>query len=204
MNRTPVVAGNWKMHGSRAANASLVSGVLSGLAPRAERVAEVVLCPPFVYLAELAQRLDQTGVGLGAQDVCAEAGRIEGRDFDSVDCRWRPPVESASTPFRRFRCDHGLARRHHGLALLRASPSHQRIHPCRGRRALTLCRVRPRSELRPSRRSRRRAHPAPRPSEPAGCARAPHAGDTARGSVASAKERHVASGWVSSSRQPLS
>ena len=75
MSRTPVVAGNWKMHGSRAANASLVSGVLAGIAPRAERRAEVVMCPPFVYLAELATSLEQAGVGLGAQDVCAEAGQ---------------------------------------------------------------------------------------------------------------------------------
>ncbi len=75
MIRTPVVAGNWKMHGSRAANSLLVSGVLSGLAPRAERLAEVVLCPPFVYLAELTKQLDQAGVGLGAQDVCAESGQ---------------------------------------------------------------------------------------------------------------------------------
>jgi triosephosphate isomerase len=75
MIRTPVVAGNWKMHGSRAANASLVSGVLAGIAPRAERRAEVVMCPPFVYLAELAMSLERAGVGLGAQDVCAETGQ---------------------------------------------------------------------------------------------------------------------------------
>ncbi|MFM8586471.1 MAG: triose-phosphate isomerase [Gammaproteobacteria bacterium] len=75
MNRTPVVAGNWKMHGSRAANASLISGVLSGVAPRGQRSAEVVVCPPFVYLADLATMLEQAGVGLGAQDVCTEAGQ---------------------------------------------------------------------------------------------------------------------------------
>lgn len=75
MTRTPVVAGNWKMHGSRAANTSLVAGMLSGLAPRASRRADVVVCPPFVYLAELSSSLQGAGVGLGAQDVCAEAGQ---------------------------------------------------------------------------------------------------------------------------------
>ncbi|MEY2721871.1 MAG: hypothetical protein RL597_1316, partial [Pseudomonadota bacterium] len=75
MKRTPVVAGNWKMHGARATNAALVSGVVSGLAPRAARIAQVVVCPPFVYAAELSELLDRAGVGLGGQDVCAESGQ---------------------------------------------------------------------------------------------------------------------------------
>ena len=75
MKRMPVVAGNWKMHGARATNAALVSGVVSGLAPRAARIAQVVVCPPFVYAAELSELLDRAGVGLGGQDVCAESGQ---------------------------------------------------------------------------------------------------------------------------------
>ena len=77
MNRRPMVAGNWKMHGSRAANAALLDGVLAGLRARsgARASAEVVVCPPFVYLAEAAQRLAGSAVLLGAQDVCAESGQ---------------------------------------------------------------------------------------------------------------------------------
>ena len=43
--RQPLVAGNWKMHGSRAENASLVSGLLDQL--QSGKRAEVMVCPPF-------------------------------------------------------------------------------------------------------------------------------------------------------------
>ncbi len=77
MNRRPMVAGNWKMHGSRAANAALLDGVLAGLraGSAAGMTVEVVVCPPFVYLGDAAQRLAGTTVLLGAQDLCAEPGQ---------------------------------------------------------------------------------------------------------------------------------
>ncbi|MFM8844956.1 MAG: triose-phosphate isomerase [Gammaproteobacteria bacterium] len=79
MNRRPMVAGNWKMHGARAANAVLLDGMLAGLGAGSAAgatgvTAEVVVCPPFVYLADAAQRLAGGSVQLGAQDVCAEPG----------------------------------------------------------------------------------------------------------------------------------
>ncbi len=58
-----LVVGNWKMNGRLAANEAL----LAGLVPVAGL--EVVLCPPFPYLAQLAQRAG--GVGLGAQNLSA-------------------------------------------------------------------------------------------------------------------------------------
>jgi triosephosphate isomerase len=69
--RQPLVAGNWKMHGSRAGNADLVRRLLDLLKPEAR--AEVLLCPPFVYLWETGRMLKDTDVTLGAQSVCAEA-----------------------------------------------------------------------------------------------------------------------------------
>jgi len=69
--RQPLVAGNWKMHGSRAENAQLVSGLLDLLQPG--KRAEIMLCPPFPYLMETARLLKDSGVTLGAQTVCAEA-----------------------------------------------------------------------------------------------------------------------------------
>jgi len=67
--RRPVVVGNWKMHGSRAENAALVEAVVHKV-PNAG--AEVWVCPPFVYLAEVSRALAGSRVSLGAQDVCAE------------------------------------------------------------------------------------------------------------------------------------
>lgn len=69
--RRSLVAGNWKMHGSRAANAALLQGVRAVAPARVE----IVLCPPFVYLPEAAVALAGSAIGLGAQDLSAEAGQ---------------------------------------------------------------------------------------------------------------------------------
>lgn len=68
--RRPLVAGNWKMHGSRSENAQLIEGLLLGLP--AQPVPEVVICPPFPYLWESGRQLKASAVALGAQSVCAE------------------------------------------------------------------------------------------------------------------------------------
>jgi triosephosphate isomerase len=89
--RQPLVAGNWKMHGSRAENASLVSGLLDLLQPG--KRAEILLCPPFPYLMETARLLKDSGVALGAQSVCAEAqgaftGEVSAAMLKDVGCRY--------------------------------------------------------------------------------------------------------------------
>ena len=68
--RRKLVAGNWKMHGSRADNSVLVEAILA--APKLESVT-CVLCPPFVYLADVARMVRGSAVRLGAQNVSAEA-----------------------------------------------------------------------------------------------------------------------------------
>lgn len=65
--RQPLVAGNWKMNGSRASVRALVEGVGAGLGGIAQ--AQVVMCPPFVYLADVAALLEGSPVMLGAQNV---------------------------------------------------------------------------------------------------------------------------------------
>ena len=69
--RRSLVAGNWKMYGSRAANAALLQGVRAA----APAGVEVVLCPPFVFLPDAAVALAGSAIGLGAQDLSAEAGQ---------------------------------------------------------------------------------------------------------------------------------
>ena len=68
--RRKIVAGNWKMHGSRAENAQLVDAIVSGFA--GAEGTECIVCPPFVYLHEIARQLRDSAVRLGAQDLCAE------------------------------------------------------------------------------------------------------------------------------------
>ncbi|HVN46060.1 MAG TPA: triose-phosphate isomerase [Steroidobacteraceae bacterium] len=89
--RHPIVAGNWKMHGSRAETSRLIEELLAG-AP-AKPTAACVICPPFVYLQEAARLLRDSVFSLGAQDVCAEAhgaftGEISAAMLKDVGCEY--------------------------------------------------------------------------------------------------------------------
>jgi triosephosphate isomerase len=89
--RRPIVAGNWKMHGSRAETARLIEELLAQ-AP-AEPAAECVICPPFVYLHEAHRLLRDSIYSLGAQDVCAEShgaftGEVSAAMLKDVGCEY--------------------------------------------------------------------------------------------------------------------
>jgi triosephosphate isomerase len=64
----PLIAGNWKMHGTLASAEALASGVVAG----AMAGAELLICPPFPYLAAVRQALAGSDVALGAQDCHAQ------------------------------------------------------------------------------------------------------------------------------------
>lgn len=68
--RQPLVAGNWKMNGSR----DLVRQMVEAIGPTAEQAqdVEVLICPPFVYLGDAQSQLQGTRVQLGAQNVSQE------------------------------------------------------------------------------------------------------------------------------------
>lgn len=70
--RRRLVAGNWKMHGSRDTVKSLVSDIKAGIGDIKQT--DVAVCPPFVYLSEVAALLQGTAIALGAQDVCQVDG----------------------------------------------------------------------------------------------------------------------------------
>src|SRR6187431_249557 len=86
--RRQIIAGNWKKHGSRAENAALVDAIVHKL-PNSS--AEVWVCPPFVYLAELSRALAGSRISLGSQDVCAETqgaftGEVSAAMLRDVGC----------------------------------------------------------------------------------------------------------------------
>jgi triosephosphate isomerase (TIM) len=88
--RRPFVAGNWKMHGTRAQNAELIQGVLHGIAD--DSPTEVAVCPPFVYLWEVARLLKASGIAVGAQSVSAEAvgaftGEVSAGMLKDIGCQ---------------------------------------------------------------------------------------------------------------------
>ena len=66
----PIVAGNWKMNTSLAEGMRLASQVAANVGVPAG--IEVVVCPPFVSLAAVAQALQGTGIEVGAQNMHSE------------------------------------------------------------------------------------------------------------------------------------
>src|SRR6202011_6169382 len=70
--RRQMVAGNWKMHGSRAANQALLAELEMSLKP--EWPIDIVIFPPYVYLSDAVRMLEGGRILVGAQDVCAESG----------------------------------------------------------------------------------------------------------------------------------
>lgn len=72
MSRRPIVIGNWKMHGSIQANETLLEALKASW--RGVHEAEVAVCPPFVYLAQVIENLGQSSnIGVGAQNVSSTA-----------------------------------------------------------------------------------------------------------------------------------
>ncbi len=89
--RNGMVVGNWKMHGSRAANEALVRALIDAR-PGSEFV-RVAVCPPFPYLAEVATRLRGSSIALGAQNVAehdkgAYTGEVCADMLADVGCRY--------------------------------------------------------------------------------------------------------------------
>lgn len=89
--RTPLIAGNWKMHGSRDSNTRLVGGLLDGLDVRG--VCDMLVCPPFPYLAEVARLLNGSGILLGAQNCSTEesgayTGEVSAAMLVETGCRF--------------------------------------------------------------------------------------------------------------------
>jgi triosephosphate isomerase len=92
MGRRKLVAGNWKMHGTTAGAEALAQGVRTAV-QGLDRV-EMVLCPPYPYLAQVARQLQGSALLLGAQDVCEKAGQgaftgeVSGQMLADVGCRY--------------------------------------------------------------------------------------------------------------------
>ncbi len=65
--RTPIAAGNWKMHGTRAETASLLGAMVGGL--DSARKAEVIVFPTFVHIGDALDAVGDSGIAVGAQNV---------------------------------------------------------------------------------------------------------------------------------------
>jgi len=68
--RTPLVAGNWKMNGSRESIKELINGVVEGA--KSLTGVEVAVCPPAIYIADVTAVTSGSSVAVGSQDACTE------------------------------------------------------------------------------------------------------------------------------------
>lgn len=88
--RIPLVAGNWKMHGSFARGEALLASIAAAL-PLAG--VEVAVMPPFPYLDRFARSFGRK-LAFGAQDVSAHledgahTGEVSARMLAEVGCRY--------------------------------------------------------------------------------------------------------------------
>ena len=65
--RSGLVAGNWKMNGSRDTAVDLLSAIASGVSQLTG--VEIVVCPPFVLISQAIAALADSGVAVGGQDL---------------------------------------------------------------------------------------------------------------------------------------
>ena len=81
MDRTPFVAGNWKMNTTKASAMELAKAVAAG----APDGVEVGVAPPFVYLDRVSKVIAGSKVLLGAQDAyCEDFGAFTGEICPSM------------------------------------------------------------------------------------------------------------------------
>lgn len=71
MARKPLIAGNWKMHGSQAGSSALVAELAAGLS---HNDADMLICPPAPYLGLAKGWLGSAPILLGAQNLASERG----------------------------------------------------------------------------------------------------------------------------------
>src|SRR5919109_4465659 len=87
MKRSRLVAGNWKMHGSRASIAALLDELVKA------NPAGCAVCAPFPYLAQVAERLRGSAIAWGAQNASEHAqgaytGEVSAAMLAEFGCRY--------------------------------------------------------------------------------------------------------------------
>jgi triosephosphate isomerase len=89
MTRRKLVVGNWKMHGSRAANAALLDAIVQAR----PFGCDVAVCVPFPFLSETAVTLAGGDLRWGGQDVSAHdqgafTGEVSAAMLAEFGCRY--------------------------------------------------------------------------------------------------------------------
>ena len=91
MQRRPLVAGNWKMHGTQKSVNQLLKSLKRGC--ESLEIIEVAVFPPFVFLQQCKKALIKTKISWGAQDVSeheigAYTGEVSATMLRDFHCRY--------------------------------------------------------------------------------------------------------------------
>ncbi|MCN4143599.1 MAG: triose-phosphate isomerase [Thiohalomonas sp.] len=68
--RTPLVAGNWKMNGSRETIKELINGVVEGA--KVLNGIDIAVCPSAIHIADVTEVTAGSNVAVGSQHACIE------------------------------------------------------------------------------------------------------------------------------------
>ncbi|MGH8352474.1 MAG: triose-phosphate isomerase [Pseudomonas sp.] len=89
--RRPLVAGNWKMHGTRASVAELIEGLRQLALPSG---VEVAVLPPCLYINQVIDGLGGKSIAVGAQNCAVEpkqgalTGEVASSQLVDAGCAW--------------------------------------------------------------------------------------------------------------------
>lgn len=89
--RQNLVAGNWKLNGSKASIDSLLGGILAGM-DGLDKVA-VAVCAPYVYIPMVQNLLAESQIGWGSQDIAEQdsgafTGEVSGPMLREFGCKY--------------------------------------------------------------------------------------------------------------------
>ena len=87
--KKPLIAGNWKMNGTKAS----IDSLLQALIQHADLPVEYAVFPPYVYLEQVRQILAGSQIVWGAQDIFSQdagafTGKISGAMLKEFQCRY--------------------------------------------------------------------------------------------------------------------
>lgn len=89
--RRPLVAGNWKMHGTQASVSELIKGLHVQALPDG---VDAAVMPPFLYVSQAVAGLEMTRLAVGAQDCAVEplqgalTGETAASQLADAGCRY--------------------------------------------------------------------------------------------------------------------
>jgi len=89
--RQPLVAGNWKLNGSKQSINALLEGILGGM--KDVQSAEVAVCAPYIYIPQVADMLGNASIAYGTQNISefdsgAYTGEISGAMIAEFGCKY--------------------------------------------------------------------------------------------------------------------